>query len=465
MEEKSYLKKISSWDIPAARHILSRTSYGYTKSDVAFALSKTLDDFVDNYLLKDLAEPTPPGTWVTVSNNSTNQPQYGTYFSQLRDWWAGLMLNQNNSFRERMVLFLHNHFVSEYGTVQVPQFMYIQNKLFRQYSFGNFKELTKKITIDPAMLIYLNGNQNTKSSPNENYARELLELFTIGIGNYSETDIKEAAKALTGWRVNNTTLTSYFDLARFDSGIKNFLGATGNFGYEDVVNIIFNKPQTAEFICRKLYKEFVHYIPDETYISQLGSVMLTNNYELKPVLSALLKSVYFHSENIRGAKISSPIELIISTIKQFGIVVDSAMFTYIRYLQSVLQQDLFNPPDVRGWEGQRKWISSITYPTRNNFTDALINGKRHDRNSTIPKVDALTYARSYSSSEDAVQFVNDVTEQLIRFPLSQTRKDYLLTTLLDGTTVSNWSTYVQGASTRIEKFFKALMKLPEFQLS
>lgn len=465
MDKSKFLNKISIWDPEAAKHILSRTCYGFTRNDVEFALSQTLDDFVDNYLLKDLSIPSPPGDWVILPHNSENQTQYGTYFIQLKDWWINLMLNTPLSLREKMVLFFHNHFVSEYTSVQIPQLMYIQNKLFRQYSFGNFKELTEKITIDPAMLIYLNGNQNTKTNPNENYARELLELFTIGIGNYLETDIKEAARALTGWRINYSTLTSYLDPARFDIGTKSFLGATGNFGYKEIIDIIFNKNETARFICHKLYKEFVYYIPNEDYVSQLADVMRTNNYELKPVLSTLLKSEYFHSTDIRGAKITSPVDLIMSVLKQFGITLDSSLYSYIRYLQTLLDQELFNPPDVRGWEGQRKWISSNTYPTRNNFTDAVINGKRHDRNSTIPKPNLLTYARSYSSSENAVNFINDVASQFIRIPLTQSRKDYLLTTMLDGTTVNNWSTYEPQAATRLEKFFKALMRLPEFQLS
>lgn len=464
MNKSQYLNKINVWDADAAGHILSRTCFGFTRSDVEFALTKSLDQFVDDYLLQNLSDPQAPGEWVSLPHNSTNQTQYGTYITQLRDWWIGLMLGQSISFREKMVLFLHNHFVTEYVSVQIPQLMYIQNSTFRQYSFGNFKDLAKKITLDPAMLIYLNGVQNSKNNPNENYSRELLELFTMGIGNYTENDIKEGARALTGWRNNYTTLTSYLDQNRFDNGIKNFLGSTGNFGYEDIINVIFNRLETALFISRKLYKEFVYYQPNEDYVEQLAEVMRANNYELKPVLSILLKSEYFHSSEIRACKIISPIELIVTVLKQFGITPNSSLNSYIRYLQGVLQQELFNPPDVRGWEGQRKWISSNTYPTRNNFTDAVINGKRHDRNTTIPKPALLEYARTYPSSENAVNFVNDVTQQFIRFPLSQTRKEYLLNTLLDGTTVNNWSTYEPQATSRLEKFFKALMRLPEFQL-
>jgi uncharacterized protein (DUF1800 family) len=470
MSTSNYLKKISTWDADAARHILSRSLFGFTKDDVTFALTKTLDDFVDNYLLKGLTEPAAPqyngADWVTLPNNTTNQTNYTNWFRSMIYWWYNLMLTQGYSLREKMVLFLHNHFVSEYGTVQIPQLMYIQNKLFRQYAFGNFIELTKKVTIDPAMLIYLNGNVSTKTAPNENYARELQELFTIGIGNYTEDDIKQMAKALTGWTVDGTNLVSVFNSSRADTGSKTIYGKTGNYTYDTAVNLIFTKKiiPASEFLCRKLYKEFAYYEPNTDYVTQLAAVMRTNNFNLKPVLSTMLKSEYFHSVDIRGARIKPPVEFLLSALKQLGITyTNNDLPNYIRTTADLLQQSLFNPPDVRGWEGQRKWISTITYPNRNVYTDALVNGKTIS--SISYKMNVLTYSRSYPSSENAVQFVEDVTKQLIQFPLSQARKDSLLSTMLDGTVAGNWSTYSLGADTRLQKFFKALMRLPESQLS
>lgn len=468
MEKSVYLNKIAVWDKAAAHHILSRTLFGFTQQDVAFALSKSLDDFIDNFLLGNKPEPQSPTyqsvEWVNSPNNNDTRTNYSNWFRTLIYWWYDLMLNQGMTFREKVTIFLHNHFVSEYNVVQVPQFMFHQNKLFRQYAFGNFKEITKKVTIDPAMLIYLNGNVSTKTKPNENYARELLELFTIGIGNYTENDIKEAARALTGWRINNDTRQSYFDSTRFDSTNKTFLGQTGNFGYQEIVDIIFQQPKTAEFLCRKLYKEFIHYETNNDYVLQLANVMRTNNYEMKPVLSTLLKSQFFHSEDVRGAKIKSPIEITFSAFRQFNLVPDETLYSYVRTFLSTIQQDLFNPPDVRGWEGQRKWISSNTYPTRNNFTDSIINGKRFDRNTTIKKVDVIPFTRSFSSSENAVQFIEDISKFLIQFPLSTTKKNSLLQTMLDGTAISNWSTYDPLAEGRLKNFYKYLMRLPEFQL-
>ena len=481
MESSHFLQTITTWDADAARHILSRTLFGFTKNDVDFALTKTLDDFVDNYLLANQTQPSTPTTidtnseWVTLlydptdPNNNTN---FARYFTSLIYWWLNLMLNKGYSIQERLVLFLHNHFVSEANTVRIPQFMYLQNKLFRDYALGNFLALTKNVTIDPAMLLYLNGAQNTKNTPNENYARELMELFTLGIGNYTEDDIHNSAKALTGWRINNGTLTSFFDKNFFADVTKTFLGQTGNFGYEDIVNIIFShvdsssNPVAAQFICRKLYKEFVYYQPHangEIYISQLADLFKTNNYELKPVLSTLLKSQFFHSPDIRGAKIKSPIHFLLTVLKQFSINTNNDILAYVRSASALLSQDILNPPDVRGWQGQRNWISTTTYPQRNTITDSIINGRKIG--TTTLKVDVVAYARTYSSSEKAVDFVNDVTAQLIQFPLSQTRKDELLQTMLDGAAVYDWSTYDPQAASRLSKFFKVLMRLPEYQLS
>lgn len=481
MNSSQFLQKISTWDADAAIHVLSRTLFGFTKSDVDFALSKTLDDFVDNYLLANQSTPPTPKTidtnseWVSLPydpldpNNNTN---FGNYFTSLIYWWLNLMLTQGYAIQEKIVLFLHNHFVSEANTVRIPQFMYLQNKLFRDYSTRNFWELTKHVTIDPAMLLYLNGAQNTKNTPNENYARELMELFTLGIGNYTEDDIHNSAKALTGWRINNDTLASYFDKNFFADVSKTFLGQSGDFGYEDIVNIIFAhvdssaNPVAAQFICRKLYKEFVYYQPDangETFIAQLADIFKTNNYELKPVLSTLLKSEFFHSLDIRGSKIKSPIHFLLTALKQFSLNIDNNVLSYVRSMSALLSQDVLNPPDVRGWQGQRNWISTTTYPERNTFTDSIINGRKIG--TTTLKVDVVAYARTYQSSEHAVDFVNDVTSQLIQFPLSQTRKDELLQIMLDGAAVYDWSTYDPQAASRLGKFFKALMRLPEYQLS
>ena len=449
--------KISVWDESAARHILARTIFGYNKQDIEFALSHTLDNFVDNFMLADQPEPAQPGYWVNDPTNENNTERT----RELMYWWYNLMLTQGYSLRERMVLFWHNHYVSEVSKVGLAQRMYWQNKLFRDFAMGNIVGLTKAITIDPAMLIYLDGTRNRKGAPNENYARELMELFTLGRGNYTEQDIHEAARALTGWRVDG--ITSYFDASRFDDGTKTFLGQTGNFIHNDVVDIIFTQPAAATFFCRELYREFMHIAVDEPSVETMAQILRDNNYELKPVLSALLKSVMFHTDEVRGAKIKNPIELIVGNMRQFN--VGSPDYVYMRQVASQIKQELFSPPNVSGWDGDKVWINTTTLPARNVFTDAVINGKKPDGGDLTFQLDLVEYARSFPSSEDAIQLIEDISKIFLQFPLSENRKEYLLNTLLDGAEVYDWSTSDPLAEDRLKLFFKALMRLSEYQLS
>ena len=444
------LNKLAIWDKSSASHLLSRALFGYSKEDLDFALSQTLENYVDNYLLADLPQPQSPGFWVedTSSYNNSVRSRELTY------WWYNLMLTQGHSLQEKMVLFWHNHFVSELSVVNLPQRMYKQNKLFREFAFGNFKELTKQVTVDPAMLIYLDNTKNRKEDPNENYARELMELFTLGIGNYSESDIAEAAKALTGWQVEG--LDSYFNPERFDDSQKTFMNETGNFDHIEIIDIIFKKPEVAKHLCRKLYKEFVYFESDESIVDQLANIFRENNYELKPVLSALFKSDYFYSAEIIGAKIRSPIEHMIPLIKQFKI--NKPDYEYLRDIANDVGQTLFSPPNVAGWEGDKTWINTNTLPARNIFSDRIIDGSKSG-------LDILEYARTFDSSENAIQFVDDVTDLFLSYELSENRKKYLLDTLLDGAEVYDWSTYNENSKARLESFFKALCRLSEYQLT
>lgn len=458
------LKDTNVWNELNAKHLLSRTMFGYKREDVEFALSMSLNEFVDNYLLQVGTIPPPPGTWVTEIPNLSNSNKNFKRYIELGIWQYELIRTQSTSFREKVVQFLSNHFVSEGEKVEIPQYQYIQNDLFREYSFGNFKELTKKITIDPAMLIYLDGILNNKYVPNENYAREVMELFTLGIGNYTEADIRNAAKAFSGWELNGLGVTLNNDL--FDSSEKTFIGQTGNFNYSDIIDIIFNQEETAKFICRKLYQEFVYYIPNETVITELANIFRNNNYELKPLFSAMFKSEYFYTEQIRATKIKSPNELVIGMFKQFN--VQSINYSYVIRMLKKLQQLLFSQPDVRGWEGQRKWISTTTLPLRNSFTNSVITGTNslEEENQQIGfKVNVIDLAQSFSSSENAEQFVDDIINFMILFPVSKSTKDRMLQVLLDGSAKEDWSTNNNEAELRLTKFFKAITNLPEYQLA
>jgi len=311
------------------------------------------------------------------------------------------------------------------------------------------------------MLIYLDGVRNRQGAPNENYARELLELFTLGIGNYTEDDIQEAARALTGWRVDG--LTAYFTESRFDDGEKTFLGQTGNFNHIDIIDIIFTQPAAATYFCRGLYNEFVHVAHNEDSIAVMAQILRENNYELRPVISTLLKSVMFHSDEIKGAKIKSPVELMIGTMRQFNVA--SPDYVYMRQVAEQTKQELFSPPNVSGWDGDKVWINTTTLPARHIFTDAVINGEKPNGNDLTFQLNLVEFVRTFETPEDAVQLIEDLCKIFLQYTPSENRKEYLLNTLLDGAEVYDWSTNDPQAENRLQLFFKALMRLSEYQLS
>ncbi|MGF7216524.1 uncharacterized protein (DUF1800 family) [Spirosoma lacussanchae] len=449
------------WNADSARHLLARCLFGYTRADLAKALSyPSAADFVSQELLADRPQPAPPASWVT-ERPVANDTMRGVRYTELTSWWLNRMLTEGTSLREKMVLFWHNHFVSDRAKVEYPQYMYQQNALFRQHVFGDFRQFTKEVSVNPAMLIYLDGRQNNKNAPNENYARELMELFTMGIGNYTETDVKQAALALTGWRVDG--LTAVFSKANFADVSKTLLGRTGNFTYADVVDIILSKDVVAEFICRKLYREFVYYKPNEMFVGQMADVFRKASYSIRAVLQFLFTADEFYRPEYRGAKIKSPTELMVGALKGLGVTAPDLV--YLGDMGRVLQQYLFYPPDVAGWPGQRDWISSNTYPARGGYSDSLINGRKSNGQTLPFRVNPLDFARSFSSSENAPQFVKDVLRVLLAVDPPASREKLLLDTLLDGTVVTNWSTNTPNADARIQKFLKALMRLPEFQLT
>ena len=447
------------WNTTSAQHLLSRCLFGYTSRDTTLALSYTQHNYVDEVLLAPVTAPAPPGNWINEEPALADSATRAARQKELINWWIQLML-LDNSLQEKMVLFWHNHFVSEMTKVAHPQHMYWQNHLFRTHAFGNFRTLTKAVTTNAAMLIYLDGISNRKTKPNENYARELLELFTLGIGNYTDTDVKEAARALTGWQIDK--LTPFLNPGRFDNTNKTFLGVTENYNHETLIDAIFRNPKTAEHLCTKLYKEFICSTPDAAFIKQMAKTLINADYEIKPLLAFMLKSDHFYDTPFIGSKIKSPVDLLVGTLRAFE--VSNPEYNYLADMLKQLQQNLFNPPNVKGWEGQRKWISSATFPNRQALTDSYINGKKQNGQSIKFQIDGLAYARTYTSSDNAIAFVNDVSGQLIRYPLSAYKKNLLLNTLLEGASPADWSTNSPMAGTRVKNFLKAMMRLPEYQL-
>lgn len=290
----------------------------------------------------------------------------------LQAWWLQQMQHTRYPLQERMTLFWHNHFTSSIQKVQWPQLMYRQNQLFRQHATGNFKTLLKAVAIDPAMLIYLDNRQNSADSPNENFARELLELFTLGIGHYTEADIVNAARALTGWVYNLKRDKVVFQPKRHDKGKKQFLGKEGNFKLDDIIEILLDNPRTAEFISGKFWYEFVSSEkPDPEVIRQWATAFRDNGYDIRSLLEAVFNSDAFWSVSNRGTLIKSPIEFSIGILRSCPID-DFSSYPQLVNANNRMGQSLFAPPDVKGWRGGNNWIDETKLIERYNLVDKLL---------------------------------------------------------------------------------------------
>ena len=288
---------------------------------------------------------------------------------QLRGWWVNEMLATTSPLTEHMTLFWHNHFASSQQKVKLAELMYRQNVTLRANALGHFGDLLHAIARDPAMVIYLDSARNRKGTPNENFAREVMELFTLGEGHYSEQDIKEAARAFTGWSLNRDSGEFVFRPFIHDYGTKTVLGRSGNLNGDDVLDILLAQPATAEFITRKLWREFISPDPDETQVRRIASHFRDSRYDIKVALYELLTSDAFYSRENRGVLIKSPIDLVVGTLKQFDLKPGQPIPFAVA--AAAMGQNLFAPPNVKGWPGGETWINSSTLLARKQFLDRL----------------------------------------------------------------------------------------------
>lgn len=362
------------WDRRRALHMLRRMGFGASPQQVDAVLGQSPTTLVDALITQAVNLPLPSAPyWANWDiNNYTDFAQQSQ--DQLVSWVVGWIKDMlNNNFREKMTLFWSNHLVTKYEAYACPSQLYAYHKLLQQHALGNFKTLVREIGLTPAMLVFLNGVQNTSINPNENYARELYELFTLGQDNgYTQTDIQQTARALTGWNgyITYCSTISFISILH-DNGNKTIFGQTGNWGYDDVINILFQQrgDQIASHICRKLYRFFIH--PDEVnedIVAGLAATFKANNWELAPVLRQLFKSEHFFDDYVIGTQVKSPTEMMVSFIRDGNFTTgylpnDEAMLS-VTYLIYTVGQELFNPPDVSGWPGNRSWINGSTLTGR-----------------------------------------------------------------------------------------------------
>jgi uncharacterized protein (DUF1800 family) len=522
------------WTTTEVVHLLKRTLFGVKVDDLNYFLGKTMSDSVDELLTSTAApltvplnsyssngytDPTGVAAWDTWINTGVDYPdsEMNTMrLDSLKCWWIGQMLNENRSIHEKLTLFWHNHFAvdSLLHITDIPaRPWYDYYLILRANALGNFKQLVKSMTLSPAMLCYLNGNTNKKTSPNENYGRELQELYTVGkspASLYTQGDVEAAARVLTGHSVN-----SYFNYV-FNEGdhddqnkaFSNFYGSTiitgrsGTSGpgeLDDLLNMIFNTQESAKFICREIYNFFVYYQIDDnieaTIIGPLAQVFRSSGYDITAVMSVLLKSDHFFNMAYSSAcLIKSPLDFTLGLMREFQVKMPDpsdygssySVWEMILQTSATLQQEILRIPEVAGWyayyEGtayHELWINSVTYTQRNAFTDQMItNG---DMMNMVPLIiDPLPFAASLASPGDPNLLISESLDILYRVPLSaDTILSLKQTILLGGLTTdsywtSAWLAYTSNPTdpvakgtvfNRLQTLYKYLMNLPEYHLS
>ena len=384
----------SKWNDATAAHLLNRAGFGGTPAEVERTRQKGLTAAVRDLVeAKSYAANVPPPAWARPRNiqaqrmaikaardrgenfrNKVRQVKMmeGDEIVDLRRWWLDRMLNGPAPLLEKMTLFWHGHFATSIQKVRDAYWMWLQNDTLRRNAFGNFSVLVKKISRDPAMMIYLDLQQSRQERPNENWARELMELFTVGIGNYTEQDIRESARAFTGYRIDMTTQQFRFAPFQQDHGTKTFMGKTGNLNGDDIIDVLVRKPACAEFIGRKLWRFFVEDDPRKEFADAVAERIRAHNLEMRPVLREIFTSAEFYSGRAMGAQIKSPVQFIVQTSK----LLDAAPPSPVAAQNAMRQtgQILFAPPNVKGWDGGKEWISTSTLLFRYNFANYLING-------------------------------------------------------------------------------------------
>jgi uncharacterized protein (DUF1800 family) len=306
------------------------------------------------------------------------QGTHGRAIQDLTVWWLDRMARSPTPLQEKLVLFWHGHFTSSFGDVHDVIAMYNQNQLFRRAAAGNFAHLLDGVARDAAMLRYLNNDQNRKGHPNENWARELMELFTMGIGRYAETDVKESARAWTGWALQDTR--TYDDHRTFafrplfhDEGLKTFLGTTGPWDGTDIIRIILAHPAPPRWIAGKLARFFVAPQPDPALVEAMAQQLLATDYELTPVLRSLFRSRAFYRPEVVRAQVKSPVEFAVGAVRQLGIA--DPDWNRLSYAMAAIGQRLFFPPTVAGWHGGTSWMNAGTVFARTDLAAALISGR------------------------------------------------------------------------------------------
>jgi uncharacterized protein (DUF1800 family) len=526
-----------AWTDNEVIHLLKRLTFGAPREEVEYFKTLTYSQAIDELVntvntAANMGEPlkvystnttdtpandpdwaVPVGaTWLNAHTNSGTVNFYRR--ESLKSWWFNTLVNQPRSVEEKMILFWSTHFAIEFDTVDNGRVNHQYLSLLRQHALGNFKTFTKAVTLNPAMLYYLNGYLNTKTAPDENYARELQELFTMGKGPdslYTENDVKEAAKVLTGYQINFTTLTSSFSSSRHDITPKVFssyynntvinrpLATDGPLELDDLMNMIFSKNEVAKYICRRLYRFFVYgnisADVETNVITPLADTFRNSNYDIKPVLLQLFKSEHFFDTLQFGAMIKSAVDFTAGLVRELRVKIPprsnpQLQHRHLNYLASsflpTVEQNIGDPPNVSGWPAyyqdpvyDKSWITTDTFSKRQALINLLVNSG-YSSGGFKMEVNMVELAKRMPNPADPNALILDLNKYLLRRTLSQGLRDAIKTDILltgqvtDSYWTDAWLQYITAPSnlnnfTVVNNRLKTLglyfmSKLEEYQL-
>jgi len=358
-------KRDGAWTRQNATHLLWRARFGASFEQIQTSTADGLDRSVEKLLT-----PQKDSDDFKVAEPLLRQTAHQTgNIADLKAWWLYRMLYSANPLVEKMSLLWHNQFATSYSKVQSVDHMAAQNDLIRQHAVGSFRDLLHGMARDVAMLIWLDSNSNRKRHANENFSREVMELFSLGEGNYTEVDIKQAARAFTGWHVRDDKF--WFNRIQHDFTEKTVFGKTGKFDGDELIDLCLEHKACPRFLATKLLTTFVTPRPGTEVVDGLASRIRTHDYDMSKVLRELFRSAYFFSDEVQRSIIKSPLDLVLGSIRSLD---GRANLQNAARLLAELGQDVFEPPTVKGWEGGRLWISSATLLQRANFAAELTKG-------------------------------------------------------------------------------------------
>jgi uncharacterized protein (DUF1800 family) len=433
------------WNRKWAAHLFRRATFGPSRRDLIDAERDGLQATLDRIFHGAPHALERRQTLEDIGRVAADRDDGG---DQLRSWWVYAMLESGDPLREKMTLFWHNHFATSIAKVQSASLMFRQNSLLREHALGKFEPFLQAMSKDPAMLIWLDSNSNIKGKPNENYAREVMELFSLGVGNYTEKDIREAARAFTGWHTDGQGFK--FVPGLHDYSAKTFFGRTGQWNGNDIVRIVLDQAAAARFLVGKLYSHFISEtaVPTDAFLAPLCDSFRKSGYDVALLLRTMLSSRHFYSEQAFRRRIKSPVEFVLGAVR--GVADPAKLAVAPQELArriSAMGQELFAPPNVKGWPGGRHWLNTSTIVERDNFAGGLAMGSLTKEALLLP------------SSGSPAGVVEDLLQEYLPGGIRPDAKARIVSFVAEGKPQG------PALAERVRETVHAILAMPEYQLA